>query len=174
MSTDEQSSAEAIAESMLPVFTDNTNKNKYLALRVANFTPTEAAKLVGVAETTLWYWRRHDPEFKKLDTEGMTDERKKLANEFVGMEFIRNFHLVLQQDFNVLYKSVTGEVLTESESTYLQKIRPQYTPQSLMLMKQLAGEIKKSDDWDFTKLTLTLRREKEELIIQRNKDDEED
>jgi len=167
--TDEVNSTDtqAIAESMLPVFTDHSNKNKYMALRIANFTVTEAAQLTGITLATVLKWRRDDPEFLKQDTEGLTESKKKLANEFLSMEFVRNFHLALQKDFTILMKAALGETLTAQEHEYLLKIRSQYTPQQLGYIKQLAGEVAAPEGIDFTQLTLTIRREREEILIQK-------
>jgi hypothetical protein len=161
-----QTDVEAIAESAIPLF-DNQNKNRYLALRAVNLTVTEAARLLNLELSTINHWRRTDEEFKKADMEGMSVTREKLGNKFLSMEFTRNFHLALQKDFTVLMKSVLGETLSKEEHEYLLKIRPQYTPQQLGMIKQLAGEVAAPEGIDFTQLTLSIRREKEEIIIQR-------
>ena len=163
----EQSETELIAEAMLPILSNDTTKGKYLSLRSLNFTVLEAAKLVGVTLATIFRWRRDDEKFLQMDTEGISEARKKVANEFLAGEFVRNFHLALQKDMVVLMKAALGEDMTPNETEYLLKIRPQYTPQQLGMIKQLAGEVDSSQDMDFTKLTLTIRREREEIMIQR-------
>jgi hypothetical protein len=165
----EPGETEAIAEAMLPILTNNDNKNRYLTLRALGMTILEASKLIKVHLATIYRWRREDEAFNIADTEGLTDAKKKLANEFLSMEFVRNFHLALTKDFDVLIKAAMGNDLSNQEQEYLLKIRPQYTPQQLGFIKQLSGEIDKPDEMDFTKLTLTIRRERDEMIIQKEK-----
>lgn len=163
----EQSESELIAEAMLPILSNDTNKGKYLALRALNFAVEESAQLVGVTLATIFRWRRDDPKFNDMDTEGISEARKKVANEFLAGEFVRNFHLALQKDMKVLMKAALEQPMTETETEYLLKIRPQYTPQQLGVIKQLAGEVDSSNDMDFTKLTMVIRREREEIMIQK-------
>lgn len=159
-----QTEEEALAESILPLF-DNERKNKYLALRALNLTVTEAARLLGYELSTIRHWRASDEKFKEMDMGGISEVREKMANKYLSAEFTRNFHLALQKDFTILMKSVLGEVLTDREHEYLLKIRPQYTPQQLGMIKQLAGEVAAPEGVDFTQVTLSIRREREEIVI---------
>ena len=94
----------------------------------------------------------------------MSDLRKKLSTEYIDMEFTRNFHLVLQKDFRVLFKDATDETLNDDEKGYLLKIRQHYTPQSLAMVKQLLGGGNIEKPFDFTKLTLTIKKEQTTII----------
>lgn len=162
---------EEIAQSFLPMiqgdgFGDTTDSKRanYLSKRVCNFSVRESCKLAKVSEKSIRRWRDSDPVFCQLDTEGMSDLRKSFGNELIDMEYTRNFHLVLQKDFKVLYKDATGGTLTEDEKEYILKIRQHYTPQSLAMVKQLLGGGTVETPFDFTKTVFRLTMEKTELI----------
>ena len=160
------SDTEEIAASMLPMLTGDgaeAKRGEYLSKRVCNFSVRESCQLAKVSEKSVRRWRQADPHFLHLDTEGMTDLRKQLSTELIDMEFTRNFHLVLQKDFKILYKDATEQVLTENEHDYLMKIRQHYTPQSLAMVKQLLGGGTVEAPFDFTKLTMTIKREQIEI-----------
>jgi hypothetical protein len=157
----------SIAQSLLPLVDSNTKKAEYLAYRIASFSKREACKLANVNPLTIKRWVESDPQFAAIEVTGLTALRQKFGNEYLNMEFTRNFHLVLQQDFKVLFKAVRDKPMTPDETDYLKKIRPYYTPQHLAIIKQLAGEVEKDKQFDFTQLTLTIRREKEEMTITR-------
>ncbi len=157
---------EEIASSLLPMLERDGGDGKraeYLSKRICNFSMRESCKLANVSEKSVRRWREADPDFFHLDTEGMTELRKKLSTEYIDMEFTRNFHLVLQKDFKVLYKDAIGELLSESEREYLLKIRQHYTPQSLAMVKQLLGGGTIDVPFDFTRLTMTIKTEQIEL-----------
>ncbi len=164
------SETEEMASSMLPMLmndgfgeTTEAKRADYLSKRVCNFSVRESCKLAGVSEKSVRRWRNADPHFLHLDTEGMTDLRKQLSVEFIGMEFTRNFHLVLQKDFRILYNDATDVPLTSDEKEYLLKIRQHYTPQSLAMIKQLLGGGTVDAPFDFTRLTMTIKREQIEI-----------
>ncbi len=161
---------DSIAKSFLPMLVDdgfgNTTTAKraeYLSKRICNFSVRESCQLANVSEKTVRRWRDADPDFLRMDTEGMTELRKNFSTEYIDMQFTRNFHLVLQKDFKVLYKDAVGESLTEPEGKYLEKIRAHYTPQSLGMVKQLLGGGKIDQPFDFTRLTMTIKREQIEI-----------
>jgi len=162
---------EEIASSILPKLLDDgfgatpeSKKADYLSKRISNFSVRESCQLANVSEKSIRRWRESDPQFSYLDTEGMTGLRKKFSTELIDMQFTRNFHLVLQKDFKVLYKdAVEPEHMTEDDTTYLGKIRQHYTPQSLAMIKQILGGGSVEKPFDFTKLTLTLKREQLEI-----------
>ncbi len=166
------SDTEEMALSLLPKLEGDGFDSKradYLSKRVCNFSVRESCQLANVSEKSVRRWRDADPEFLKLDTDGMTELRKKLSAQYIDMEFTRNFHLVLQKDFKILYKdAVDNEHLTEDEKGYLLKIRQHYTPQSLAMVKQLLGGGTIEEPFSFTKLTMTLKREQIEIVQERN------
>ena len=165
---------EEMAKSMLPMLvndgfgeTAEAKRADYLSKRVCNFSVREACKLANVTEKSVRRWRIADPHFLHLDTEGMTDLRKTLSTSLIDMQFTRNFHLILQKDFQVLYKDATNVPLTESEMEYLMKIRQHYTPQSLAMVKQLLGGGTVETPFDFTKTIFKMKLEQIEITQER-------
>lgn len=158
------SSTEQMSSAITPIFTDDTKKAKYLSYRVANFSVMEACQLADCHIKSVRRWREDDPEFNAIDTSGMTHLRKKLSAEYLNIEFTRNFRLIMQKDFEVIFKSVTGKQLSEQEFAYLLKLRAHYTPQQFAMISQLLnGDTK--EPFDYTKLTLTIKRERETMEI---------
>lgn len=154
---------ESIAQSFVPTFSDDSKKATYLSYLIANFAHREACQLTPVSEKQVRRWKDADENFTRLCTSGLSELRKQFANQFIDMQFTRNFHLVLQKDFHILYKDALGETLTEDEIRYLEKIRQHYTPQSLAMVKQLLGGGTVEQPFDFTKLTLRIKREQIEI-----------
>lgn len=159
------SNTENIAQALIPLISEDSKKSRYIGYRVAGFAYREAIAMAKTSERAIKRWREQDPEFAKLDLEGLTELRKQLSNEIINLEFTRNFHLILKKDFGILFKDARGTTLTDREYQYLVNIRKHYTPQHLAIIKQLVGEVERGEDFDFTKLTLTIRREREELIV---------
>jgi len=155
-----------LAESFLPRYEDG-KKATYMAYKVANFSTREACELTPVSERMVRKWRAESPEFRYLDGEGLTEVRKRFANEYLDMQFGRNFHLILQKDFRLLYKALTlgDDALTDREHAYLIKVRSHYTPQALAMIKQILGGGSVEQPFDFTKLTLSIRREREQMDV---------
>jgi len=164
------SDTEEMASSLLPALVDDGLDGKradYLAKRICNFSVREACALAHVTEKSVRRWREANPEFLRLDTEGMTELRKKLATQYVDIEFTRNFHLIMQKDFKILYNDAIGLPMTEKDNEYLLKIRQHYTPQSLAMVKQLLGGGTVDTPFDFTRLTMTIKREQVEITQER-------
>jgi hypothetical protein len=155
---------ESIAQSFVPTFSDDSKKANYLSYLIANFAHREACQLTPVSEKQVRRWKDADENFEKLCTSGLTELRKQFANQFIDMQFTRNFHLVLQKDFRVLYKDALGGKLDENENKYLEKIRQHYTPQSLAMVKQLLGGGTVEQPFDFTRLTLSIKREQIDIV----------
>jgi len=150
---------ESIAQSFIPTFSDDNKRATYLSYLIANFAHREACQLTPVSEKQVRRWKDADPNFAQICTTGLQELRKQFANQFIDMQFTRNFHLVLQKDFKVLYKDALGNELTENETRYLEKIRQHYTPQSLAMVKQLLGGGTVEQPFDFTRLTMEIKRE---------------
>lgn len=156
---------EDIAESIVPYFPEDGKKSKYLAYRVCGFNIRESMSLANVSLTSIRRWREADEEFVKLDTTGLNELKEKLSAKYLNVEFTRNFHLVLQKDFNVLVKSIKApNSLTVQENQYLLKLRAFYTPQQFAVIQELVGEAV-GPGFDFTKLIFEVRREREEVRI---------
>lgn len=154
---------EGIASAILPYYTDGTKKANYLKYIIAGFSKNEAMKLCDLGKyphKSVNRWEE-DPVFVALLEKSRTDLRDELANKLTDIEFTRNFMLVLQKDFRVLFKDATNEVLTEDENDYLKLIRKFYTPQQYAMVKQMAGGNGKEGAFDFTKTVLEIRLSKE-------------
>ncbi len=156
---------ENMALSFVPTFSDDNKKATYLSYLIANFAHRESCKLTPVSEKQVRRWKDADQNFLHICTDGLSALRKEFASTFIDMQFTRNFHLILQKDFRVLYKDAVGEVpLTDNENKYLEKIRQHYTPQSLAMVKQLLGGGTVEQPFDFTRLTMEIKREQITII----------
>ena len=159
-----------IANSIIPVYSDGTKKANYLSYRVSNFSMRESCQLANVSEKQVGRWRKDDPTFNHLDTDGLTELRKTMASEYMDMQFTRNFRLVMEKDFRVLFKDATEpEKMDDADHKYLEKIRQHYTPQSLAMVKQILGGGNVSEPFDFTKqvLKMTVRQQDIEIVQER-------
>ena len=166
---------ESIPRSIVPYSRDD-DRSRYLGLRASGFTIREALGLIGKAKSTLSMWR-HDPAFVKLedDTPNM---RRTLAMEYAGLEFLRNYRLVLEKDFRVIKGSLNrvqdhdpnGKPYTVSQDSqdfqYLLKMRAHYTPQQLQAIEQLFGRKDGEKELNWTDFVLTLSRTKEEIKVE--------
>jgi len=161
---------ESIVESAMPTrlgslhYPEDSRKGKYLSYRACGFTIRESIRLVNVSERTLRRWRDADPEFAKIDLEGMGELRAKLGDHYIELEFRRNFRLILGQDYEIFNKAVEGQPLTDKEHAYLLKARGHYTPQQLETIERLIGE-GGDEGFDFTKFVLSLHGERGDLEI---------
>ena len=163
------SETEAIASSIIP-YEEVGKKASYLTKRICYFSIREACQLAKVAERTVRRWREEDPSFNELDTTGLIELREQFSTKYLDIEFTRNFHLVLQKDFDILYKDAQNVELTDKEQNYLLKLRSHYTPQSLAMLKQLLGGGNLEQPFDFTKLVVTIRREREQIEIRQEQE----
>ncbi|MFA5353306.1 MAG: hypothetical protein WC291_03680 [Thermodesulfovibrionales bacterium] len=169
-----QTETEKIAQSILPYSRDDP-KARYLSLRSSGFTIREALRLIGYAHSTLSKWREV-PEFVALE-ERIPEFRQQLSLEYAGLEFVRNFRLVLEKDLRVLQKSLYPErdgdgkplPMPDEEQSYLLKLRAFYTPQQLQIMEALLkGQTATpvEGEFDFTKFVMTAARTREELRVE--------
>ena len=158
----ELTTTEGIAQSLIPYYMDGGKKARYLSYMIAGFSIMESVKLAKIHLKSVMRWRESDAKFKELE-ESTPELRQQLADHLIDIEFTRNFRLVLAKDFEILFKDATGGALTEKEQAYLLVIRKFYTPQQLMMVKQLiSGDGDKSQPFDFTKTVLEIRLSKEE------------
>jgi len=160
-----QTETEAIAQSFVPTFSDDNKKATYLSYLIANFAHRESCQLTPVSEKQVRRWKEADENFATICTTGLPALRKEFASTFIDMQFTRNFHLILQKDFRVLYKDALGQELTENEVKYLEKIRQHYTPQSLAMVKQLLGGGTVEQPFNFTEVVMKLSVEKRQVEI---------
>ena len=171
------SDTEAIAESLVPYYPEDSRKTKYLSFRACGFAVREAIELCGISQRTVMRWRADDSTFKELDGKGLGELRASLSNKYLELEFVRNYRLILLKDFAVIHKAVTGKddkgnetVMSEREHQYLLKARAHYTPQQLQILDKVMSGEDGGAEFDFTKFILSLSRTadgvKQELRIE--------
>ena len=152
---------EKIAAAIVPYNRDD-DRARYLGLRSSGFKIREALQLLGKAKSTLSHWRL-DPDFVQLENR-LPEFRKALALEYTGLEFIRNFRLILEKDLRVIQRSLQKDtegnsvLLSDQEQQYLVKMRNQYTPQQLQVIEALITESGVGEGFDFTGKVLELTR----------------
>jgi hypothetical protein len=117
------------SESVIPYFTDDSNKTKYLSLRATGFTPTESRQIVGVTKETLRAWRQKDEEFRRLDTTDILELRRDHGANFMIAEYQRNMRALMHLDWTIIQRANQYELeaLTPPEQAYLKTIRPLYS-----------------------------------------------
>ena len=171
-----ESQEESIPRSLVPWNLDD-DRSRYLGLRSSGFTTREALGLIGKAKSTLSLWR-HDPKFLELE-DSMPELRKTLALEYAGLEFLRNYRLVLEKDYRIVSDSLKKhyredkdgdkiEIPMDSQDhKYLLQMRSHYTPQQLQAIEQLFGRGNKDGErTDWTDIVLSMKRTTEEVKIE--------
>ena len=155
--------AEGMVQSLIPLYLEGDKKAAFLGYIVAGFSRAEAQKLAGIHRKTLARWTAGDPTFVEFLAK-LPEVRKNLSDQLLDIEFTRNFRLVLAKDFRILYRDATGKPLSEDENDYLKLIRKFYTPQHMVMLRQLlSGEGEDKDKaFDWTKTVLEIRLSKEE------------
>ena len=169
----QQTVTEKIAQSLIPYQRDDA-RARYLSLRCSGFTIREALRLIKNAHSTLSLWRQ-SPEFVACE-EKIPEIRKELSMEYANLEWMRNFRLVLEKDYQVLQKSLypekdaAGRVIPISgeDHSYLLKMRTQYTPQQLQIMEALVSQ-EKNVGMDFTDFVLTAHKMEQRITIEAHK-----
>lgn len=166
---------ESIPRSLVPWSRDD-DRSRYLGLRSSGFTIREALGLIGKAKSTLSAWR-HDLVFVDLENR-IPELRQELALEYAGLEFLRNYRLILEKDFRVIKGSLVRKTKLDDDGKpipipqdsqdfqYLLKLRAHYTPQQLQAIEVLFGKDGSGKSTNWTDLILTLRRTEEELRIE--------
>jgi hypothetical protein len=161
--------AEGMVQSLVPLYLEGDKKAAFLGYIVAGFSRAEAQKLAGIHRKTLTRWTQGDPAFNEFLAK-LPEIRKSLSDQLVDIEYTRNFRLVLNKDFKVLFKDAMGKYLNEEEVEYLKVIRKFYTPQHLLLLRQLlSGDGQaKEEMFDWTKTVLEIRLSREEASHKRS------
>ena len=161
---------EGIVQSLVPYivnsYVEGGKKSKYFGYILAGFSKYEAVKLAKVHIKTVNHWEK-DPEFIQM-MDQLPELKKQLSDQIIDIEYTRNFRLLLDKDFKILFKDAMGETLTPAEDDYLKLIRKFYTPQQLVMIKQLVGGgPQTTESFDFTKTIIELRLTKEEVHVER-------
>jgi hypothetical protein len=173
----------AIASTVIPWPYDD-NKGMYLGYRACGFSVREALRAIGIGKSSLSNWRAEDIEFCRLEQE-LPNIRKQLAKDYVELEFLRNFRLVLEKDFRIIQKSL-GNILEAGEDgrsvvadmnkfdqEYLLKMRGQYTVDQMKALEAVVGQ---QGGMSFTELlqdidVVGLQRTQTETVMLRKQDD---
>ena len=166
-----ESQEESIPRSLVPWNRDD-DRSRYLGLRSSGFTIREALGLIGKAKSTLSAWRK-DSVFLNLENK-LPELRKELALEYAGLEFLRNYRLVLEKDYRIIQDSLQKHYTTNKDGEkievgmnaqdhkYLLQMRSHYTPQQLQAIEQLFGSGKTGEkEVNFTDWVIQLSRKTE-------------
>ena len=137
------------AQSLIPYRRDDL-RSKYLGWMSSGFSDEEALYVLGLNLGWLELMRQ-DETFCELE-ERIPEFRKELSREYLGMDFYRNFRMVLEIDHRIVRKSLgmeqeedpdTHEMVTAElspfEQAYLLKLRGAYSPQQLQLLEAVAS-----------------------------------
>ena len=165
---------EAIVKSIVEQNWDS-KKSRYIGYRASGFTIREAASLIKVNQRTIMRWRQEDPTFANMENQ-LPELRKRLGLEYANMEFLRNYRMLLEKDYNIIMKSMElkdGEALPVQDHQYLLKARGHYTPQQLECLKGMIGD-EAGRPLDFTKFILSISRTREEVRIETSKEQDKD
>lgn len=169
-----QTDAERIAQSLVPYLRDDA-RARYLGLRCSGFTIREALRLIGHSHSGLSHWRK-DEEFANLESR-IPEFQKQLSIEYVNLEFIRNFRLVLEKDYRVLQRSLTKETdkdgeevpMSNQDHSYLIKMRSNYSPQQLQSVSDALARTQCGESFDFTEYVITASRVQEQIKMEPKK-----
>jgi hypothetical protein len=171
----------SIAQTVIPYNHDDT-RAKYLGLRASGFTTREAIKYLAIAKSTVSMWRVNDPKFAAIEDD-LPKYRKQLANEYVHLEFIRNYRLVLEKDYRVLQESLyphtirvkgsTGidrdlpTAMSDQDFAYLLKARSHYTPQQLEIIERLmSGKENSGNNFNFEEFVLAAAKTTRRVTVE--------
>jgi len=131
---------------------------EFLAYRALGFNQTEACNLLGIHRSIIAGWRTKEPRFLEME-ENLHELREELATKAINIAYLRNFVMVMEKDRRILQKAIEESnkfdddgnelaedekvELTKEEREYLHKIRGQYTPVQLQMLKEKSGLLDK-------------------------------
>lgn len=152
----------AIAAAIVPYPRDD-ERAVYLGYRACGLSSAESLTMMYRSKEWLETCR-DDVTFVELESR-IPEYRKELAREYIQIEWMRNFRLVLEKDKRVLLASLSGkmmrvtlldgtetevpEPMTRQDFDYLLKLRSQYTPQQLQAIETVLAD--KNSGFDFSK-----------------------
>lgn len=144
----------AKADSVLPRFDwDDAKKRAYLSYRLCGFSRDEARDHTGTDVKTIYNWRMRDEEFAKIEQTNLLTLQRSFSDQVINLDFTRNFKLALELDAKVLTKANEATrdatvTLTKDERTYLNKIRPLYTPAAFQALQDMFAGLGAVSGWD--------------------------
>jgi len=142
----------SIASSVIPYAWDDS-KSLYLGYRACGFSVREALNALQLSHSLLTKWRK-DGEFKSLELR-VPEFRQTLAKQYINIETMRNYRLIMQRDLNIISKALKAdagqdEPLTRQEQQYLIAMRKQYTPTQIDILESLiTGKDKHKSGFNF-------------------------
>ncbi len=145
----------AKADSVLPRFDwDDDKKRAYLSYRLCGFSRDEARGFIGIDVKTIYNWRMRDEEFASIEQTNLLTLQRSFSDQVVSLDFTRNFKLALELDFKILVKANEASKdnakvsLTKEERSYLNKIRPLYTPAAFTALQDMFAGLGALSGWD--------------------------
>jgi hypothetical protein len=146
------------AKSVIPLLAGDLSaerKAHYLGFRYTGFSVREAIELTGIHTKTLYRWRK-DTQFYDLECEAAGPARAEIRKEVMHLLFVRNMHLKLMKDFEVLkrankldkFDDGSPMPLDPGDRDYLNKIAGYYSPQQLETIERIhSGD--STQPWEF-------------------------
>ena len=131
----------------------NNHQIKWLSYFVCGFSRRESCRLSRIKQKTVRQWELDNPDFKAI-TDHPGKFRKEFDKVYVRQEYLKNFRKYLAKDEEIL--DTPTEELSKEEWDYLKKVRSQYTPQQLELLKDIIGDT--NQKFDFTNAVLTFNQ----------------
>lgn len=138
----------AAVMSRIPLLAGDSKKMTYLGYRSTGFGVNEAVILAGISRSTVQHWRRVDPAFKEIETNRLIELQAKIGPEVVRLEFMRNYRMIMQKDYQVIGEvmSMGLDGVSDKVLDYYNNIRKHYTPHEMLnLQKALYGDNSKQD-----------------------------
>lgn len=168
-----ESDTQQVVEGLIPYFSLDDKKTKYLSYRATGFTIREARKLTGLKwDRTIRDWRKTDSDFAFWDGVGLRRLQEEIGDRFLLSEFSRNFRLMMEKDYRVLRRAMDAEnedkpTLSDQDEAYLLKVRSFYTPQQLLAIKEVLSRSKtaEGEEFDFTTFVQRMNVEKMQVNI---------
>ena len=123
----------SIASAIIPWDRDD-ERALYFGYRSSGLSVRETLHMIERSKPWLSLQRK---DVRFVDLEGRIPEfRRVLSKEYVELETIRNYRMVLEKDKRILQKSlIKGEVLSHQEQEYLIKLRTMYTPAQMQILE---------------------------------------
>ena len=159
----------AAATTLLPYRKDDP-RAKYLGYLCCGFSDEEALFVLNLTYSWLESMRG-DKKFTDLEL-SIPELRKELGREYVELDFLRNFRMVMEKDHRVLRASLGMELdeegnpieLSFSDQQYLLRLRSAYTPQQLQLLQSVI-----TDDGDGVNFAEWVSRNQEIIQLSQTK-----
>lgn len=126
-----------VAKALVPVL-DDPKKVEYLEYRACQFTQWEAIALTGITHMQLKQWRASDKVFVIWETKRLSDLQSHTAKLLTYGRFMRNLHLVLKVDGDVLQKKAEHpDQMSPDERLWAASAANRYRATDLAMMEKV-------------------------------------